>query len=104
MGFHQTYTPDSATTFNDRSCEAGKERQTTTLLSRDDIRRAITRIAHEIVERDRDLSLLASIGISPRGDLLAARIKAAIQANERVDVPLGAIDTTLYRRDLTRLR
>jgi pyrimidine operon attenuation protein/uracil phosphoribosyltransferase len=93
----------SATAFNDRSCEAGKERQTTTLLAADDVRRAITRIAHEIVERDRDLSLLAIVGIRARGDALAARIQSAIRANEGVDVPLGAIDITLYRDDLTRI-
>src|SRR5882762_4103992 len=103
MRSHQTYTSPSATTFKDRSCEAGKERQTTTLLAADDIRRAITRIAHEIVERDRDLSLLAIIGIRARGDALAARIQAAIRANEGADVPLGAIDITLYRDDLTRI-
>src|SRR5256885_3407529 len=97
MGFHQTYTSTSAITFKDRSCEAGKERRTTTLLAADDVRRAITRIAHEIVERDRDLSVLAIIGIRARGDALAARIQAAIRANEGVDVPLGAIDITLYR-------
>ena len=101
--FHQTYTSESATTFNDRSCEAGKERQTTTLLAADDVRRAITRIAHEIVERDRDLSLLSVIGIRARGDALAARIRDAIRANEGVNVPLGAIDITLYRDDLTRI-
>jgi len=73
------------------------------LLAADDIRRAITRIAHEIVERDRDLSLLAIVGIRARGDALAARIQAAIRANEGVDIPLGAIDITLYRDDLTRI-
>ena len=103
MRSHQTYTPNNAPTFNDRSCEAGKERQTTTLLAADDVRRAITRIAHEIVERDRDLSLLAIVGIRARGDALAARIQTAIRANEGVDVPLGAIDITLYRDDLTRI-
>src|SRR5207253_1558546 len=103
MRSHQTYTSPSATTFKDRSCEAGKERQTTTLLAADDIRRAITRIAHEIVERDRDLSLLSIVGIRARGDALAARIRAAIQNNEGVELPLGAIDITLYRDDLTRI-
>jgi pyrimidine operon attenuation protein/uracil phosphoribosyltransferase len=65
------------------------------------VRRAITRIAHEIVERDRDLSLLAIIGM--RGAARAARLRAAIRGNEGVDVPLGAIDITLYRDDLTRI-
>jgi pyrimidine operon attenuation protein/uracil phosphoribosyltransferase len=93
----------SASTFNDRSCEAGKERGTTTVIGADDVRRAITRIAHEIVERDRDLTLLAIVGIRARGDALAVRIRDAIRANEGVDVPLGAIDITLYRDDLTRV-
>ena len=43
------------------------------------------------------------MGIRARGDALAARIQAAIRANEGVEVPLGAIDITLYRDDLTRI-
>ena len=73
------------------------------LLSADDVRRAIARIAHEIVERDRDLSTLAVVGIRSRGDVLAARLRAALQANEGVLVPLGLLDITLYRDDLTRV-
>src|SRR2546421_8420083 len=99
MRSHRIYPSESATTFNDRSCEAGKERPTTTLLAADEIRRAITRIAHEIVERDRDLSVLAIVGIRARGDALAARLQTAIRTNEAIDVPHGAIDITLYRDD-----
>ena len=43
------------------------------------------------------------MGIRARGDALAARIRAAIQKNEGVELPLGAIDITLYRDDLTRI-
>ena len=75
----------------------------TILLGPDDIRRAISRIAHEIVERDRDLSTLAVIGIRSRGDLLAVRLRDALRTNEGVDVPLGLLDITLYRDDLTRV-
>lgn len=75
----------------------------TVLLGPDDIRRAIARIAHEIVERDRDLSQLAIIGIRSRGDFLAERLRDAIAANEGVEVPLGMLDITLYRDDLTRV-
>ena len=75
----------------------------TILLGPDDVRRAISRIAHEIVERDRDLSTLAVIGIRSRGDLLAVRLRDALRANEGVDVPLGLLDITLYRDDLTRV-
>jgi pyrimidine operon attenuation protein/uracil phosphoribosyltransferase len=81
----------------------GRERQTTTLLSRDDVRRAITRIAHEIVERERDLSSLGIVGIRSRGDALARRLRDAIRDNEGITVPLGALDITLYRDDLTRV-
>ena len=75
----------------------------TTLLGADDIRRAISRIAHEIVERDRDASRLYLVGIRARGDVVAARLRVAIKQNEGVEVPLGALDITLYRDDLTRI-
>ena len=73
------------------------------LLSADDVRRAISRIAHEIVERDRDLSALAIIGIRKRGDILAGRVRDAIRTHENATVPLGSLDITLYRDDLTRI-
>ena len=75
----------------------------TVLLGADDVRRAVSRIAHEIVERDHDLSRLAIVGIRSRGDVLALRIRDAIQANQNVSVPLGSLDITLYRDDLTRI-
>ena len=73
------------------------------LLGADEVRRAISRIAHEIVERDRDLSTLAIVGIRSRGDILAARLRDAIWSNENATVPLGSLDITLYRDDLTRI-
>ena len=73
------------------------------LLGADDVRRAVSRIAHEIVERDRDISTLAIVGIRSRGDILAARLRDAIKANENATVPLGSLDITLYRDDLTRI-
>src|ERR1041385_8476641 len=75
----------------------------TVLLGADDVRRAVSRIAHEIVERDRDISHLAIVGIRSRGDVLAQRLRDAIKANEGADVPLGSLDITLYRDDLTRI-
>src|SRR3989337_605990 len=72
------------------------------LLGADDVRRAISRIAHEIVERDRDLSRLAIIGIRSRGDVLAARLRDAIRSNENASVPLGSLDHPGHRDDLTR--
>ncbi|TME94363.1 MAG: bifunctional pyr operon transcriptional regulator/uracil phosphoribosyltransferase PyrR [Chloroflexi bacterium] len=73
------------------------------MLGADDVRRTVNRIAHEIVERERDLSSLAIVGIRARGDALAKRLRDAIRANEGVEVPLGALDITLYRDDLTRV-
>ena len=67
----------------------------TILLSADDVRRAVSRIAHEIVERDRDLTALAIVGIRSRGDVLATRLRDAIGANENTQVPLGSLDITL---------
>jgi pyrimidine operon attenuation protein/uracil phosphoribosyltransferase len=75
----------------------------TVLLGADDVRRAVSRIAHEIVERDHDLSRLAIVGIRSRGDVLATRLRDAVQAHEHVAVPLGSLDITLYRDDLTRI-
>ena len=75
----------------------------TVLLGADDVRRAVSRIAHEIVERDRDISRLSIVGIRSRGDVLAQRLRDAIKANEGADVPLGSLDITLYRDDLTRI-
>ena len=49
----------------------------TVLLGADDVRRAVSRIAHEIVERDRDLAATAIIGIRSRGDILATRLREA---------------------------
>lgn len=64
------------------------------------IRRAIQRMAHEILEKGsgRDLNL---IGIRTRGVLLAERLKKAIKDIEGIDVPMGILDITLYRDDLT---
>ena len=74
-----------------------------TLLAADDLRRAIARIAHEIAERDPDLSSLVLVGIRARGDLIAARLHEALRWNEHIDVPVGSLDITLYRDDLTRI-
>ncbi len=73
------------------------------LLTEDEIRRALTRIAHEILERNGGTAALALVGIKSRGDVLAARVRAKIADIEGVSVPLGSLDITLYRDDLTRI-
>jgi pyrimidine operon attenuation protein/uracil phosphoribosyltransferase len=68
------------------------------------IQRALTRIAHEILEKNRSTEQLALVGIHTRGVYLSQRIAAAIQAVEGVSVPCGEIDITLYRDDVGRSR
>lgn len=70
------------------------------VLDSGDIDRALTRIAHEIVESNRGAQGLVVLGIPHRGDLLARRIAQRISEFEGVDVPSGSIDITLYRDDL----
>ena len=73
-----------------------------TVMDADAMRRAITRIAHEVLERNKGTDGLALIGIRSRGVHIADRIAAAVQAIEQVDVPRGIVDITLYRDDLSR--
>jgi pyrimidine operon attenuation protein / uracil phosphoribosyltransferase len=64
------------------------------------IERALSRIAHEILERTEGTDGLALAGIRTRGVSLAQRIAARLQAIEGLNVPVGALDITLYRDDL----
>ncbi len=66
----------------------------------EDVRRALSRIAHEIVEKNRGTDDLVLVGIRTRGAPLADRIAAAIASFEGVDLPSGALDVTLYRDDV----
>ncbi|MEA4925538.1 MAG: bifunctional pyr operon transcriptional regulator/uracil phosphoribosyltransferase PyrR [Syntrophomonadaceae bacterium] len=67
------------------------------------IKRAITRIAHEIIERNKGVDKVALIGIRRRGGPLAARLAQRIEEIEGIKVPVGILDITLYRDDLTTL-
>lgn len=71
-----------------------------TVLQDADIARALTRIAHEILESNRGADGLILLGIPTRGEPLAHRIAHAISAFADVDVPVGSLDITLYRDDL----
>ncbi len=68
----------------------------------DRMSRTLTRIAHEILERNRGLEELALIGIRTRGVPIAKRLARAIHEISGHDVPTGALDITLYRDDLMR--
>jgi len=67
------------------------------------IKRALTRIAHEIIERNKGVDKVALIGIRRRGGPLATRLAERIEEIEGIKVPVGILDITLYRDDLTTL-
>ena len=72
------------------------------VMDADRMSRALTRIAHEILERNRGLDDLALVGIRTRGVPIARRIARALKEINGDDVPTGALDITLYRDDLMR--
>jgi pyrimidine operon attenuation protein/uracil phosphoribosyltransferase len=74
------------------------------VLTEDDLRRALTRIAHEIIEKNRGASDLVLVGIQRRGAPLAVRLAELVQRFEGVTVPVGTLDITLYRDDALHRR
>jgi pyrimidine operon attenuation protein / uracil phosphoribosyltransferase len=72
-----------------------------TVLSSDDIRRAITRISHEILEQNRGVDNLLLLGIPTRGIQLATRIAQVIKEHSATEVSVGSLDVTMYRDDLS---
>ncbi|MDX2375386.1 bifunctional pyr operon transcriptional regulator/uracil phosphoribosyltransferase PyrR [Microbacterium sp. LRZ72] len=75
---------------------------TRTVLHDADIDRALTRIAHEILESNRGAADLVLLGIPTRGVTLASRIGHLVARFSGQDVPVGALDVTMYRDDLSR--
>lgn len=73
------------------------------IMDKDAMNRALTRIAHEIVEKNKGVEDVALIGIQRRGVPLAKRIAQKIEEIEIVKVPLGVLDITFYRDDLSLL-
>jgi pyrimidine operon attenuation protein/uracil phosphoribosyltransferase len=62
--------------------------------------RTLSRLAHEIVERNTDLSNLAIIGLRTRGEFVARRLQEKILEAGKVELPVGVLDVTLYRDDV----
>lgn len=73
------------------------------ILSAEEMRRTLNRLASEVVERGGDLSRLVLLGIYTRGVPLAHLLAQQIQRLEGVELPVGAIDITLYRDDLDKI-
>ena len=73
------------------------------IMDADRMARTLTRIAHEIVERNKGSGGLALVGIRSRGAILAQRLAKAIEAIDGHPVQVGLLDITLYRDDLSRI-
>ena len=87
--------PATPATARPASVESGR-----TVLDQRDISRALTRIAHEILERNKGADDLVLLGIPSRGVPLAQRVAAKIASVEGLEVPAGSLDVTMYRDDL----
>ena len=76
-------------------------REKVQLMSASEIDRTLVRLAHEILEKTKDLDLLAFIGIKRRGIPMALRLAQKIEALEKRKIPVGILDIKLYRDDLS---
>lgn len=74
------------------------------LMNADDMRRALKRISHQIIEHNHGAENIVLLGIKRRGVPLAKRLAENIRLIEGVDVPVGELDITLYRDDLTEIQ
>ena len=72
------------------------------VMDADRISRTLTRIAHEIVERNKGVDDLALVGVRTRGVHIARRLAKILREITQHDIPTGALDITLYRDDLMR--
>ena len=77
-------------------------KQKAVVLDQQAIRRALTRIAHEIIERNKGIENCMLVGIKTRGIYLANRLAAKIEEIEGKAIEVGDIDITLYRDDITK--
>ena len=73
------------------------------ILDENGIRRSLTRIAHEIVEKNKGINDIILVGIRRRGVPIAERLAVLIREIEGIQTPIGKLDITLYRDDLTAL-
>ncbi len=73
------------------------------ILDAPSIERSVTRIAHEILEKNKGTDSLCLVGIQTRGVVLAKRLQGSIKEIGKADIPLGILDINLYRDDLTKV-
>ena len=94
---------DRATATNDTITRLMRIVEKAQLMSAEEIDRTLQRLAHEIVEKSGGTKHLALVGIVRRGVPLAQRIAQAMRGIDGVDVPVGILDITLYRDDLSKV-
>ncbi len=70
------------------------------LLNKDDVDRAITRMAHEIIEKNKGITALCLVGIQRGGVHIAKRLRSRLEAIEGRSIPVGTLDIALYRDDI----
>lgn len=75
----------------------------TQIMDERQVQRTITRMAHEIIERNKGVEDVVLVGIRRRGEPIARMLAEAIQRVEGADVPVGSVDITFYRDDLTHI-
>ena len=75
----------------------------TQLMDEAQLRRTVTRMAHEIIERNKGVTDVVLVGIRRRGEPIARMIQQMIERFEGVSVPVGTVDITFYRDDLTHV-
>lgn len=86
-----------------RRCYIGMIKNKAEVMDDQDIARAVTRIAHEIIEKNKGIEDVVFIGIQRRGVPLARRIAERVQETEGKKIPVGILDITFYRDDLSAL-
>ena len=74
----------------------------TQVMDSEQVRRSVARISHEILERNGGAAKIGLVGIRTRGEYLAQRIQQQLEAIEGKKVPLGVVDITLYRDDISK--
>ena len=82
------------------ACEATMDRKVKAkIIDETGLRRTVTRLAHEIIERNRGTDIIVVVGVRTRGVFLAKRIVEEIERIEGKKIPLGVLDLTMYRDD-----
>lgn len=101
MAFPLKECPSPGNVILERLATMPLTREKAQLMSASEINRTLVRLAHEVLEKTTDLDQLAFIGIRRRGVPLALRLAAKIRELENREVPVGILDITLYRDDLS---